>query len=238
MSGNGEPVFGLLSDRDEEKKKIIDMIRMLTAKEGYDCSIYNFSLEETEGWENISCVILAWKDREDAFRCAEKLWEKAPSLLIIYVAHKVEDVVAALGLPFFHIVRLFGLEQDLEAALKKLYRVRLPAADRVCFTRNGQIMLIPVREILYLESERHEIRLHLAAEVFVIKENLSQCEEKLKGRGFTRVYTSFLVNMYHIRRLEKEKVALNNGEELFVSRRRYPEVNLMFENYIRHLDFI
>ena len=44
--------------------------------------------------------------------------------------------------------------------------------------------------------------------------------------------------MYHIRCLEKENVLLDNGERLYVSRRRYPEVKLTFENYIRHLDFM
>ena len=49
--------------------------------------------------------------------------------MIIYVAYKVEDIIAALGMPFFLIVRLFGSEQDLEAAFRKLGRVRALSAD-------------------------------------------------------------------------------------------------------------
>ena len=60
----------------------------------------------------------------------------------------------------------------------------------------------------------------------------------MRGRGFVRTDRSFLVNMYHIRCLERENLLLGNGERLYVSRRRYPEVKLAFENYIRHLDFI
>ena len=44
--------------------------------------------------------------------------------------------------------------------------------------------------------------------------------------------------MYHIRCLEKSNVLLDNGERLYISRQRYPEVKFQFENYIRHLDFI
>ena len=72
----------------------------------------------------------------------------------------------------------------------------------------------------------------------VLAKTKRECEEKLKGMGFVRTYRSFLVNMYHIRCLEKENVLLDNGERLYVSRRRYPEVKLTFENYIRHLDFM
>lgn len=186
----------------------------------------------------LSCVVLCHEKRDTAFAWAEKLWQQEPSLPIVYAARRAEDIFAALGMPFFHTVRYFELEQDLKAALRKLGRIRASASGRISFTGNGQMMLIPVREILYLESEHHEIRLHLGKEVFLVKETLAQCEEKLRGRGFVRTDRSYLANMYHIRCLEREHALLDNGERLYVSRRRYPEVKLAFENYIRHLDFI
>lgn len=187
---------------------------------------------------DFSCMVLCHRVRNTAFAWAEKLWRQEPSLPIIYVAHRAEDIFAALGMPFFHTVRYFELEQDLKAALHKQRRMKGPEPGRIGFTRNGQMMLIPSREILYLESEHHEIRLHLGEAVFQVKETLAQCEERLRGRGFVRTDRSYLVNMYHMRSLEREHVLLDNGERLYVSRRRYPEVKLAFENYIRHLDFI
>ena len=187
---------------------------------------------------DFSCMVLCHRVRNTAFAWAEKLWRQEPSLPIIYVAHRAEDIFAALGMPFFHTVRYFELEQDLKAALHKQRRMKGPEPGRIGFTRNGQMMLIPSREILYLESEHHEIRLHLGEAVFQVKETLAQCEERLRGRGFVRTDRSYLVNMYHMRSLERENVLLDNGERLYVSRRRYPEVKLAFENYIRHLDFI
>ena len=226
-----------MCDRDEDGKRIAYTIDILAAREGFHCDA-RIIQEEAEACDDFCCIILMGEDRERVFRHAETLWNRNQSLLIIYAACSAEDIFPALGMPFFHIVRMFDLERDLEAAVRKLGRVRLPAPDRVKFTRNGQVMLIPVREILYVESEHHDIRIHLGAEVLAIKENLSLCEEILKGRGFVRIYTSFLVNMYHIRCLEKNNVLLDNGECLYVSRRRYPEVKIKFENYIRRLDFI
>lgn len=230
--------IGILCSRNQEREEIIRSIERLTAREGFEYSICSILQEETAEWENIACVILAWEDRDHVFRYAEKLWDREQALLIIYVAYKVEDIIAALGMPFFHIVRSFSLEQDLEVAFRKLDRVRVTAADKIKFSVSGQLMLIPTREILYLESEGHEIRLHSETGMYLVKENLSQCEGRLKRKGFVRIYTSFLVNMYHIRCLEKDKVWLDNGEHLYVSRRKYPEVKLLFENYIRHLDFM
>ena len=236
--GKAVPGIGILCDQDKEREEMIQIVEMLATRKGLGCSIYKMGQEAAFGWKDMTCVILALEDREAAFRCAEKLWSGEPALLIIYVAKRIEDIIAALTMPFFHIVRLFGFEQDLEAAFQKLGKVRMASTDKIEFIRNGQMILVPSREILYVASIRHEISLHLVKETFLIKENLSQCEERLKGKGFVRTYTSFLVNMYHIRCLEKEKVLLDNGEQLYVSRRKYPEVKLMFESYVRHLDFI
>ena len=232
------PEIGILCDQDKEREEMIQIAEMLAAREGFGYSICNMGREAASDRKDMVCLILALKDREAAFQCAEKLWSGEPALLIIYVAERIEDIIAALTMPFFHIVRRFGLEQDLKAAFQKLGKVRMATTDKIKFNRNGQVMLVPSREILYVASIRHEISLHLVKETFLIKENLSQCEERLKGKGFVRTYTSFLVNMYHIRCLEKEKVLLDNGEQLYISRRKYPEVKLMFENYVRHLDFI
>lgn len=232
------PGIGILCDQDREREEMKQIVEMLAAREGFGCSVHDMDKEADSARKDIACVVLALKDREAAFRCAEKLWSCEPTLLIIYVAERIEDIIAALTMPFFHIVRRFGLEQDLKAAFQKLGKVRMDTTDKIEFIRNGQMMLVPSREILYVASIHHEISLHLIKETFPIKESLSQCEERLKGKGFVRTYTSFLVNMYHIRCLEKEKVLLDNGEQLYVSRRKYPEVKLKFENYVRHLDFI
>lgn len=232
------PRIGILCDQDKERAEMIQIVEMLAAREELDCSIHDVDKELASDWKDMTCAIVALKEREAAFRCAEKLWSWEPALLIIYVANRIEDVIAALTMPFFHIVRLFGFEQDMEAAFQKLGKMRMSTMDKIKFIRNGQMMLVPSREILYVTSIHHEISLHLIKETFPIKESLSQCEERLKGKGFVRTYTSFLVNMYHIRCLEKEKVLLDNGEQLYVSRRKYPEVKLKFENYVRHLDFI
>lgn len=230
------PKIGILCDREEEKKTITDACEFLAAREGFGCSLCHVC--QGSFWRDSACVILDWGNREAAFSHAEQLWDKEPNMPILYVAHSAEDVLAALRLPFFHTVRSFDLEQDLSAAFRKLGRLKSPFAERLCFTRNGRPVLVSRKELLYLESEHHNILLHVGAGVLPISETLAQCEEKLKGMGFVRTYRSFLVNMYHIRCLEKESALLDNGERIYVSRRRYPEVKLTFESYIRHLDFL
>ena len=197
--------------------------------------------------EKLDALILYMPEGTGAFLTAERIWEQRKELPVIFVANSPEEVFAALSYPFFHVVRGYALEQDLEAALCKLNRIRrsVGAGMRsfVCRSIVGgkqeteAAVRVSLRDILYIESRRHEIWVHCRTEVFITDQTLSYWEEELKKAGFIRVHKSFLVNLYHVRRLGRESVGLDSGDELLVSRYRYPEVKIRFEDYLRRAEF-
>ena len=94
------------------------------------------------------------------------------------------------------------------------------------------------KEILYLESMRHEIWVHCEKKVFLTSETLGYWEEKLRVRSFLRVHKSFLVNPGQISRIGRKMIELEDGSRLPVSRYRYPEVMARYEAWIRHAEFL
>lgn len=237
------PEIGILCRPQEQGIMIRQTLQLLLAQSGlaYTTCMLPLSFPEEEEGVNrkgLSCLILAWDDREQAFEMAETLWDRWASLQIIYVAGSSEDIFAAMQMPFFHLVRIFDLDQGLRAALRKLERLKTLLPEKISFINGSETLLVQRKEILYLESQRHIVWLHTRRGTSAITESLSQCEEKLKGLGFVRIHRSLLVNMYHIGSLEKDSVLLLGGERLYISRYRYAEVKLEFENYIRRLEFI
>lgn len=249
------PGVGILCDQESLRDTIEQTFRLLVVEaqleETID-NIYSFparqlsigQLDKEPGGDSLY-FILSWKDRESAFNLAEMLWQKEPTISIIYVARTVEDVFAALQIPFFHIVREFSLEQDLRASLKKMNRLKQPMLEKVSFLYNNNQVILRRKDILYLESQHHVILIHMKTngeaqdkEIVTVTDSLSSCEEKLKGMGFVRIHKSLLVNMYHIYRLDKESVLLSNRERLYISRYRYSEVKQQMERYIRKLEFM
>lgn len=192
--------------------------------------------------ERMPFLILACGTADKTFAAAEALWAKNPSLSIICVVQHPDEVFAALPYPFFHVVREFCLEQDLGAVLCKIARTGSLLPRWCTFQGKSELLRVQLKEILYLESDRHEIRVHTQSHAktadFLTVETLAQCEEKLRGFGFARIHKSYLVNLYHVAKLEKERLTLDCGRQLYISRHRYAEVKLQFENYIRHLDFL
>lgn len=241
------PEIGVYCSQQELQKEIEKMLEQLLNRFWPDYRLRRLPFDRqqprraealSEACRELACLVFSSITREDTFALAETLWQQQPSLPVIFVAERMEDVFAALSYPFFHTVRAFALETDLQAAIRKLERLRprLPAGHS--FQCGTQIVRFFRKEILYLESDRHEIRIHLTKGMAETTEPLGQCEEKLKGAGFVRIHKSFLVNMYHIARLERDSLLMSNGERLYISRYRYGEVKLQFENYIRHLDFM
>ena len=209
---------------------------------------YGARFENSEVFlEKLDALILYTSESDGAFLTAERIWEQRKELPVIFVANSPEEVFAALSYPFFHVVRGYALEQDLDAALCKLNRIRrtVGAGVRsfVCRSVVGgkqeteAAVRVSLRDILYIESRRHEIWVHCRTEVFITDQTLSYWEEELKKSGFIRVHKSFLVNLYHVRRLGRESVGLDSGDELLVSRYRYPEVKIRFEDYLRRAEF-
>lgn len=204
--------------------------------------------EDSEAFlEKLDALILYTSESDGAFLTAERIWEQRQELPVIFVANSPEEVFAALSYPFFHVARGYALEQDLEAALCKLERIRKPVGAEmrsfVCRSVLGSgqeaetTIRVFLRDILYLESRRHEIWVHCRTEVFVTDQTLSYWEDTLKKAGFIRAHKSFLVNLYHVQRLGRESVGLDSGDELLVSRYRYPEVKIRFEDYLRRAEF-
>lgn len=249
------PGIGILCDRETLRDTIEQTLRLSiledhleeTIEDIYSFPVGQLSIEQLdkEPGRDFLYLILSYEDRESAFDLAEMLWQMEPIISIIYVAQTPEDVFAALQIPFFHIMREFHLEQDLRAALKKMNRLKQPMLEKVSFLYNNSRVILSRKDILYLESQHHEILIHVKAsgeaqaqEIVTVTDSLSSCEEKLKGIGFVRIHKSLLVNMYHIYRLDKESVLLSNRERLYISRYRYAEVKQRLEYYIRKLEFM
>ena len=86
------PRIGILCDRDEEMRTIRYIMELSAAREGIDCSVCCIDTEQGCCGGDLSCVVLSCENTDTAFGYARRLWRQEPSLHIIFVAHKAEDI--------------------------------------------------------------------------------------------------------------------------------------------------
>ena len=86
-------------------------------------------------------------------------------------------------------------------------------------------------EILYIESSNSKCILHTeSGEVYTVYKTLNTIEKELGDRRFLRCHQSFLVNMDHIKQIEKQFL-LSNGDYVPIRQRGVKQVRQAYIEY-------
>ena len=89
----------------------------------------------------------------------------------------------------------------------------------VTFRVAGRTFVLPAEDILCAESRDHGSVLHTThGEQFILCP-LSQMQEYLPKDRFCRCHNSFIVNLFHIRRVSSRTICLTDGRDLSIGRR-------------------
>ena len=82
-----------------------------------------------------------------------------------------------------------------------------------------------------MESQGHNIIIHKGDETFQIRQTVKDMEASLEGTTFARCNSGYLVNLAHVRKVEKDMVYV--GEvSLPISRSRKREFMEKLTNYL------
>ena len=95
--------------------------------------------------------------------------------------------------------------------------------DRLAVREQGQIVLVPVAEIDWIEAADNYVRLHRGKQYHLLRESLNRLEETLDRRRFARLHRSAMVNLARVKALEpapggEYDVILFDGRRLTLSR--------------------
>lgn len=117
---------------------------------------------------------------------------------------------------------------------EKLFQVLEKAAGRlaaeppsVIISCAGETVKLYERDILYVESFRHDIIIHTHDGEYRLKENISSFAERLSA-VFYRVHRSYLVSLRAVVRIGRSEVTLKDGTEIPLARGKYDDVNRAF----------
>ena len=101
--------------------------------------------------------------------------------------------------------------------------------DNIVVKSNSNIHVIPLGEVLYIESEDDYVMIHTAKGKYLKHQTMKFYEEYLDAGVFVRIHRSYIVRLAEISKIEKYgkdtyQVVLKNGIDLKVSRSRYQEL--------------
>lgn len=128
-------------------------------------------------------------------------------------------------------VQFDEFEKKFNAARKYLEK---DDKNRVVLKIDEDNVVFFTNEIYYIEKEKSskQFLVYLEDKCVVAKGVLSAIENQLLEQHFMRTHRSYLVNMKHIRRIQKNDLVLSNGNLVPISRRKEKELKQQFMRYV------
>ncbi|MGN0290950.1 MAG: GHKL domain-containing protein [Lachnospiraceae bacterium] len=157
----------------------------------------------------------------DGIETAQKVREQDYNVVLIFVSAHDSHCKRAIGVqPFAFLDKPLDTKELLEVFQKALQR---QSRDKRSyrFQWNKVFYQVDLQEILYFSSEKRVIKVVMKDKEYRFYGILDQVEQEIQNETemFLRIHKSWLVNAGYIREYHYEKVVLEGGEELTISKR-------------------
>ena len=160
----------------------------------------------------------------NGIQLAGQLRQVRPDAVIIFITNFIEYAPEGYEVRAFRYILKDKLEENLRRFFPLAIQELQKTQEVFKITIEGEILDIPVDDILYLEVQQHDITLYCRqGKQYVFHESLTKIEQQLHDRGFLRIHNSYLVNMKQIRKFQCREALLLDGTVLRVSEKNYAE---------------
>lgn len=160
---------------------------------------------------------------------AKRIRKLRPDAVIVFVTNYIEYAPEGYEVQAFRYLLKSNIHSKLEQCLLQTISRLQTERETMHINISGEILSIPIADILYIESQGHLALVHVlkkgnqALKVYRFYSSLANLEKQMAPQGFLRTQKSFLVNMRHIKKYQCNGAQLDNGQTLRVSEKNYAE---------------
>ncbi|MBQ9765192.1 MAG: response regulator transcription factor [Lachnospiraceae bacterium] len=154
---------------------------------------------------------------DDGICIARELRRRGIKSLIIYVTSFIDYVQIGYEVKAFRYLLKNQIEEKLPMVLGDI-RHELSGEDFFSFHISGENIRINKSEIMYIESDRRQLKLYTDnAGDYCFYESMDNVQKAL-GESFIRCHRSYMVNMAYIKGWKGEQIELTSGTIIPISR--------------------
>ena len=208
---------------------------MGTKEIAYNLATYTSGEALLEGQLNQDIVFLDISMGElDGMQTAKKMRKRGFLGCIIFLTSYTERVYEAFEVKAFRYLLKPINYRMLEEVLDLLsHEIAKAEKEYIIITTKQKMVRVAYEDVLYIESIGKNIEIHTLDKNYIMREKVSEFERILIDKGFFRVHKSFLVNLEYIKEIVNDRVVLENGEVIYVSRLRMKQLKETFIENLR-----
>lgn len=149
-------------------------------------------------------------------------------------AEKTRQMDEKVGIIFLTTLTQYGLEgykyRAADYIIKPIRYVRLrdelnrflsmsrqDASPSLIIKNDSGKYKIFLKSLRYIETFNRNLLFHTEQEKIICYKSMKEVEQELKGQGFARSHSSYLVNLFYIKGVQKLEITLVTGEILPIS---------------------
>lgn len=159
---------------------------------------------------------------------ANQLSEKFPLLSIIFLTNRADLVFQAIRYRPLRFVRKNCMQVELEEAMQAAMKKIAAELHIIQFQGENASSSYAIKDIVFIESNKHYIEIHMKDGVYRVRGKISDYEKKLGAYGFIRIHMGYLVNVRYIKMLTTKSILMDTGEELPVGRKYAKEIQIKY----------
>lgn len=202
-----------------------------------DAAAFLFEWEQDQAWNAMFFDIQM--PGLNGIELARKIRQENRRVAIVFVTGVTDYLLEGYEVEALHYLIKPVDADKINSCMERIFtryceqerqRVLLTEAEEVVdgeFGSRVTLRLLP-EDIVYIEAFAHNTQLYTKEKCYCVREGISVWKERLPEEAFCSCHRSYLVNLFHVVRLEKEAVVLDDGRQVPMSRRSYKEVNQAF----------
>lgn len=230
--------LAVCEDDNTIRKELCGFLKEILDAENIDSEITDFSCAEDlekfikEKGDIFSLLILDIEMGEKSgLELALELRESMDDVSILFVTGY--DTYLKNGYevqPINYLIKPVDRDQLRRVVLKDWQMNHRPKS--VLFERGGRKLSLPLSDILYAEPDgKHGVHFMLRDGSADFSVGLSEVEKKLPEGQFIRCHHSYIVNLEHVREINKQTFYLKDGQSVPISRKYYAACQDAFVAY-------
>lgn len=173
----------------------------------------------------------------DGIDAARRLRGVDKNVVIIFTSALREAVFAGfLAEPLTFLTKPLHSGELRDAVTRALQQVQRSRRTKFVYQANKTTSVLPVRDILYLESSGRIVEIVTLEGRIPYYGRLDEAEENPALEGFLRCHQSFLVNPDYIMEISGTALSLSTGETIPIRRGSSRELRRRFMDYLSSLE--
>lgn len=152
----------------------------------------------------------------------------------LQTAKRIRQMDEKVGIIFLTTLTQYGLEgykyQAANYIIKPMKYVRLKAemdqwlkrhrnddSPSIAITNDTGKYKVFLKSLRYVETFNRNLLLHTEQENIICYKSMKEMEQELLGKGFIRCHTSYIVNLFYVKGVNKLEIELITGEIIPIS---------------------